>query len=67
MVSRGEELEKIVILGKDEIDSGKGHISWVSPIARALLGKKAGDKVLFRAPSGEVLVSIEKVTYEQVN
>ena len=66
--SRGEEkLEKIVILGKDEIDSGKGHISWVSPIAKALLGKKAGDKVLFRAPSGEISVAVEKVTYEQVN
>ena len=58
---------KIVILGKDEIDSGKGHVSWVSPIARVLLGKKAGDKVLFRTPLGEVLVSVEKVTYEQVS
>ena len=66
--SRGEEKpEKIVILGKDEIDSGKGHVSWVSPIAKVLLGKKAGDKVLFRAPSGEVLLSVEKVTYEQVS
>ena len=65
--SRGEEKpEKIVILGKDEIDSGKGYVSWVSPIAKVLLGKKAGDKVLFRTPSGEVLVSVEKVTYEQV-
>ena len=35
--SRGEEKpEKIVILGKDEIDSGKGHVSWVSPIAKVL-------------------------------
>ena len=66
--SRGEEkLEKIVILGKDEIDSGKGHVSWVSPIAKVLLGKKAGDKVLFRAPSGEVLVFVEKVIYERVS
>ena len=66
--SRGEEKpEKIVILGKDEIDSGKGHVSWVSPIAKVLLGKKAGDKVSFRAPSGEILVSIEKVIYEQVS
>ena len=66
--SRGEEKpEKIVILGKDEIDSGKGHVSWVSPIAKVLLGKKAGDKVLFRAPSGEVMVSVEKVTYERVS
>ena len=66
--SRGEQKpEKIVILGKDEIDFGKGHVSWVSPIAKVLLGKKAGDKVLFKAPSGEVLVSVEKVTYEQVS
>ncbi|MDA9719273.1 transcription elongation factor GreB [Betaproteobacteria bacterium] len=66
--SRGEEKpEKIVILGKDEIDSGKGYVSWVSPIAKVLLGKKAGDKVLFRTPSGEVLVSVEKVTYEHLS
>ena len=66
--SRGEEKpEKIVILGKDEIDSGKGYVSWVSPIAKVLLGKKAGDEVLFRVPSGEILVSIEKVSYEQIN
>jgi len=66
--SRGKEKsEKIVILGQDEIDSGKGHVSWVSPIAKVLLGKKAGDTVSFRAPSGEVLVSVEKVTYEQVS
>ena len=62
-----EKPERIVILGKDEIDSGRGHVSWVSPIARVLLGKKAGDEVIFQAPSGKVKVRITKVTYEQVS
>ena len=56
----------VLFLGKDEIDSGKGHVSWISPIAKSLLGKKAGDQVSLQVPSGEVLVSVEKVTYEQV-
>tara|TARA_B100000963_G_C22527412_1_gene625994 strand:+ start:675 stop:1166 length:492 start_codon:yes stop_codon:yes gene_type:complete len=61
-----QNLEKVVILGIDEIDSEKSHVSWVSPIAKVLFGKKAGDKVLFRTPSGEVHLLIKKVSYEQI-
>jgi transcription elongation factor GreB len=38
------------IVGEDEIDLDKGHISWRSPLGRALLKKRAGDAVVFRRP-----------------
>jgi transcription elongation factor GreB len=52
------------IVGEDEIDLGAGHISWRSPIGRAVLGKKEGDTVLFRKPSGDVELTILAVRYE---
>ena len=51
------------IVGTDEIDLGKGDVSWRSPIAKALLKKKAGDTVVFRRPSGEVEITIVSVSY----
>src|SRR5208283_1005725 len=44
------------IVGQDEIDLGKGHISWRSPLGRALLKRREGDTVVLRRPSGEVLL-----------
>lgn len=38
------------IVGEDEIDIDKGHISWRSPLGRALLKKRPGDAVVFRRP-----------------
>jgi transcription elongation factor GreB len=40
------------IVGEDEIDLDHGHISWRSPLGRALLKKRAGDVVLLRRPAG---------------
>ena len=44
--------ERYRIVGVDEIDLENDHISWLSPLARALMAKKVGDVVEFRAPSG---------------
>jgi transcription elongation factor GreB len=52
------------IVGEDEWDPKTGNISWRSPVAKALLGKKAGDEVKLVKPSGEEFVSIEKVEYK---
>jgi transcription elongation factor GreB len=38
------------IVGEDEIDIDRGHISWRSPLGRALLKKRPGDAVVFRRP-----------------
>ncbi len=42
----------ITIKGVDEVDPLKGEVSWVSPIARALLKSRSGDEVLVQTPTG---------------
>jgi transcription elongation factor GreB len=61
-----EDGEEVIyqIVGEDELDPKTGKISWRSPVAKALLGKKAGDEVKLIKPSGEEFVSIEKVEYK---
>jgi transcription elongation factor GreB len=51
------------IVGEDEIDLKKGHISWRSPLGRSLLKKRAGDTVLLRRPSGEIELTVVSVRY----
>ncbi len=51
------------IVGEDEIDLARGHVSWRSPLGRVLLKKRAGDTVLFRRPSGEVELTVVSVRY----
>ena len=58
--SNGDE-ETYRIVGVDEADPAHNRISWISPIARALLNHKAGDKILFRSPAGDQELTILKV------
>jgi transcription elongation factor GreB len=51
------------IVGEDEIDLGKAHISWRSPLGRSLLRKRSGDTVLLVRPSGEVELTIVSIRY----
>jgi transcription elongation factor GreB len=51
------------IVGEDEIDLKRGHISWRSPLGRSLLKKRAGDTVLLRRPSGEIELTVVSVRY----
>ena len=51
------------IVGDDEADVNQGKISYKSPIARALIGKKLGDIAVVQAPSGEIEYEIDAVTY----
>jgi transcription elongation factor GreB len=51
------------IVGEDEIDLEKGHISWRSPLGRSLLKKRSGDTVVLRRPSGEIELTILSVRY----
>ncbi|WP_413584888.1 transcription elongation factor GreB [Bdellovibrio sp. HCB274] len=52
------------IVGEDEFDPKVGKISWKSPVAKALLGKKLGDEVKIVKPSGDEFVTIENVEYK---
>ena len=61
---RGPSGEKTVtIVGVDEVDPAKGHVSWVSPIAKALLKAREGDTVTLRSPGGEEPLEILEVSY----
>ena len=61
--SRGEE-RTLSIVGVDEIDTARGYISWVSPMARALLKAREGDTVTLRTPVGAEDIEIVDVRYE---
>lgn len=52
------------IVGADEFDIQLGKISWKSPIAKALLGKKVDDEVIVKKPAGEEVITIEKIEFK---
>ena len=64
--SNDSKIEKIVILGKDEINYEKKHVSWVSPVSKALLGKKKGETTILIAPEGEIELEIVNVAYNVI-
>ena len=51
------------IVGEDESDGSQGKISYKSPVGRALIGKRLGDVITVRRPSGEVELEIVAVRY----
>ena len=53
----------ITIVGVDEVDPAQGRVSWISPIARALLKAREGDTVTLRSPSGDERLEILEVVY----
>lgn len=58
----GREVFKIV--GVDEIDHEHGHISWLSPVARALMNAKVGQQVRFDYPCGGEQLEVISIIYE---
>ena len=54
----------MAIVGVDEIDTARGYISWVSPMARALIKAREGDTVTLRTPGGVEDLEIVSVRYE---
>lgn len=53
------------IVGEDEADLAQNKVSYVSPIARALTGKKVGDSALWHRPAGALLLEIIEITYQK--
>ena len=58
----GEE-RSITIVGVDEVDPARGRVSWISPVARALIKARAGDTVRVRTPGGEQALEVLEVHY----
>jgi transcription elongation factor GreB len=61
-------VERVVsIVGTDEVDLDRNHISWVSPLGRALLKSAAGDSVVLHAPGGTECLDVLEVRYERIS
>ncbi len=59
--------ERVVsIAGVDEVDLHRNHISWMSPLARALMKSAPGDHVVLHAPRGTETLKILEVRYQRI-
>jgi transcription elongation factor GreB len=59
--------ERVVsVVGLDEVDLDRNHISWMSPLARALMKAGPGDQVVLRAPGTTEPLQILEVRYERI-
>lgn len=63
--ARGGE-HTVSIVGSDEVDPARGRVSWVSPVARALLKSRAGDLVKVATPLGGEEIEVLEVRYEEL-
>ena len=56
----------VSIVGTDEVDPARGRVSWVSPIARALLKAREGDAVMLSTPAGDEQLEVLAIRYEEL-
>jgi transcription elongation factor GreB len=56
----------VSIVGTDEVEPARGRVSWVSPIARALLKAREGDAVMLRTPAGDEPLEVLQIRYEEL-
>jgi transcription elongation factor GreB len=57
----------VSIVGVDEVDLDRNHISWMSPLGRALMKSAAGDSVVLQAPGGTEELTVLEVRYERIS
>jgi transcription elongation factor GreB len=63
--SEGVE-QTVRIVGIDEMDPGRHYVSWISPVARALIKAREGETVHLRTPAGDQELEILEVRYEEI-
>lgn len=57
----------VTIMGIDEANSAQGQVSWISPVARALLKSRVGDEVALQTPGGVRMLEVVEVRYPEAN
>jgi transcription elongation factor GreB len=58
---------RYTIVGIDEADATRGRISWVSPLARTLIKRHEGERIVFQAPGGDQMLEIVSVEYKALD
>jgi len=61
----GGERRTFAIVGEDEADLKLGKISYISPLAEALMDARVGKKVLWRRPAGNIELTVEEIGYPE--
>jgi transcription elongation factor GreB len=64
--SQGEE-KTYSIVGIDETDLSRGRISWISPLAKALIKAREGDTVIVKTPGGDEKIDVIGVEYRPID
>jgi len=64
--NNGEQRE-LTIVGTDEVDTARGRVSWISPVAKALLKAREGDVVRLATPGGVEELEILRVAYRPID
>lgn len=59
----GRTTEKYTIVGVYESEPEAGMVSWISPVAKALMGKRPGDTVTLTLPAGDRTLRVESVVF----
>jgi transcription elongation factor GreB len=57
----------VTIVGIDEVDPARGRVSWISPIAKALLKARPGDRVTLRTPAGATEIEVVEIRYDALD
>jgi transcription elongation factor GreB len=57
---------EVSVVGTDEVDLDRNHISWASPLARALMGAAEDDEVTLHAPGGTEALTVLEVRYDRI-
>ena len=57
----------VSIVGVDEVDLDRNHISWMSPLGCTLMKLAAGDSVVLQAPGGTEYLTVLEVCYERIS
>jgi transcription elongation factor GreB len=61
------EEKTVTIVGTDETDSSRNYISWISPMAKALIKAREGDTVVLKTPGGVEELEILEVRYDPID
>lgn len=63
LLDENDKPVKYQIVGQTEADANSGRISYNSPIARAMIGKKVGDEIEVTVPSGDKFYLVDKIEF----
>jgi transcription elongation factor GreB len=66
-VDRGGAERTVSIVGMDEVDPARGRVSWIAPVAQALLKAREGDVVAVRTPAGVEEIEVVAIRYDAID